>query len=146
MSLIMSWYGRGLDAITAGEVDWELDTIKVALLQSTYVPDQGNHQWFSDVSTDEASGSGYILGGAVLPVRVRTYDAALSRIVLSADNMIWESVTVTNVLYAAIYKDTGTAATSPLVGYGQALEAASTTGEAFIIAWDPLGIFRLTVL
>lgn len=45
-------------------IDWDTDTIKVALLKDTYNPDPDNHDYWDDVSSEElADGDGYTAGG-----------------------------------------------------------------------------------
>lgn len=56
------WYGNGLKAFLSGDIDYDADTIKGALLDSGYTPDQA-HDFWDDVSADEASGTGYTSGG-----------------------------------------------------------------------------------
>lgn len=141
--LNMYWYGRGLEAVKTGAVDWGTDTIKVALLEAAYTPAQGTHQFFADVSASEASGAGYTAGGATLANRAQSYDAANLRVVLDADDVSWDPSSIT-AQYVVVYKDTGSPATSPLIGYGDAGAPQTSDGAAFSIEWNTDGIFRTT--
>lgn len=59
------WYGNGLKAFLAGDIDFDADTIKGALVQAAYTPSQA-HDFWNDVSGNEASGTGYTAGGQAL--------------------------------------------------------------------------------
>src|SRR3712207_1302567 len=51
--------------IMSGGIDLDTDTIKVALVTSSYTPDQDAHDNFDDV-TNEVSGTGYTARGVTL--------------------------------------------------------------------------------
>ena len=59
-------YGNFVLKALNKEVDFDTDTIKVALLTSSYTPDQDAHDYFNDVSSAEVTGTGYTAGGATL--------------------------------------------------------------------------------
>jgi len=115
-------------------VDWATDTIKVALCTSSYSPDQDNHQYFSSV-TNEVSGTGYTAGGAALSSKLVNYDGTTNVMSLRAGSTTWSSATFTT-RYAVIYKDTGSAATSPLLGYVDFGGDESVSSGTFTITWD----------
>lgn len=47
-----SWYEKGLQAFTAGDIDWINDSIKLSLLfTGIYVPDFVNHNFYSEVDS-----------------------------------------------------------------------------------------------
>lgn len=52
-----------------GGIDWDTDTIKMALLAG-HTPDLVNDEFWSDVSADEESGAGYTAGGETLTCSV----------------------------------------------------------------------------
>lgn len=137
-------YGNFLLKALNKEVDYDTDTIKVALLTSSYTPDQDAHDYLNDVSTYEVSGTGYTAGGATLASKTATYDSATNVIILDAADTTWASSTIT-ARYAVIYDSTGTASTSALIGYVDfGSDQASTNGN-FTITWDATGIVRITV-
>lgn len=137
-------YGNFLLKALNKEVDFDTDTIKVALLTSSYTPDQDAHDYFNDVSTYEVSGTGYTAGGNTLASKTATYDSATNVIILDAADTTWASSTIT-ARYAVIYDSTGTSSTSALIGYVDfGSDQASTNGN-FTITWDATGIVRITV-
>jgi hypothetical protein len=136
-------YGNFLVKALNKEVDWDTDTIKVALTTSTYTPNQDTHDYFNDV-TNEVSGTGYTAGGNTLASKTITYDDANNVIVLDAADTTWGSSTIT-ARYAVVYASTGTASTSPLIGYVDFGSDQSSTNGNFTITWDSTGIVRVTV-
>jgi hypothetical protein len=136
-------YGNFLVKALNKEVDWDTDTIKVALTTSTYTPNQDTHDYFNDV-TNEVTGTGYTAGGNTLASKTITYDDANNVIVLDAADTTWGSSTIT-ARYAVVYASTGTASTSPLIGYVDFGSDQSSTNGNFTITWDSTGIVRVTV-
>jgi hypothetical protein len=136
-------YGNFLVKALNKEVDWDTDTIKVALTTSSYTPNQDTHDYFNDV-TNEVSGTGYTAGGNTLGSKTITYDDANNVIVLDAADTTWSSSTIT-ARYAVVYASTGTASTSPLIGYVDFGSDQSSTNGNFTITWDSTGIVRVTV-
>lgn len=127
--------------IMNGSIDLDTDTIKVALVTSTYTPDQDTHEFFSSV-TNEVSGTGYSAGGAALANKAVTEDTVDDEGVFDADDTSWASSTIT-ARAAVIYKDTGVAATSPLICYIDFGADKSTTAGTFLITWNAEGLLNL---
>lgn len=123
-------------------VDLDGDTIKLALLTSSYTPDFDAHDFFDDVSANEVAASGtYSAGGATLTVTL-TQDNTDDEGVFDAADVTFTTATIT-ARYAVIYKSTGNAATSPLIcliDFGS--NQTSTTGN-FVITFAAEGILNL---
>jgi hypothetical protein len=127
-----------------GLVALDTDTIDVALVKSTYTPNIDTDTFWSDVSANEATGTGYTAGGAALASKALTVDTANDLVKFTAADTSWPSSTVT-ARYAVIYKNTGTASTSPLIGYIDFGADKTTSGDTFYIQWDATnGILKLT--
>jgi hypothetical protein len=137
-------YGNFLLKALNKEVDFDSDTIKVALLTSSYTPNQDTHDYFNDVSANEVTGTGYTAGGITLSSKTATYDSGTNVIVLDAADVTWSSSTIT-ARYAVVYDSTGTASTSALIGYVDFGSDQSSTNGNFTITWDSTGIVRITV-
>lgn len=129
------WYGPavlGLVSSTAARrVDWDADTIKVSLHTSAYTPDQDTHDFFSD-ATNEVSGGNYVQQTLVTSAPV--YDTATNHVQLRATNTTFTNLTAT-FRYIVVWKDTGSAATSPLLGYVDTL-GQSVSATNYIVDWD----------
>jgi hypothetical protein len=121
--------------------DFENDDFKVALVTATYSADKDAHEFFTDV-TSESSGTNYTAGGKALENIVLSQDDANDRAILDADNLVWSVATLV-ARAAVIYKDTGSAATSPLLAYVDFDEDLETAGEDFILQWHEEGILGL---
>lgn len=144
MAVTAKLYGKAMLSILNKEVDWNTDTIKVALVASGYTPDQDAHDYFNDITNELSTGSGYTAGGATLANPTVTYTGASNVAKFDADDVSWSSSTLT-ARYAIIYGSTGTASTSPLIAYVDFGTDVSSTSSTFTIAWDAAGIFTITV-
>jgi hypothetical protein len=127
------------------EIDFDTDTIKVALLTSAYTPNQTAHDYYDDVVANEVTGTGYTAGGQTLASKTVTQDTANRVTILDAADVTWASSTIT-ARYAVIYDDTpSTNATKPLLGYVDFGSDQSSSNGNFTLTWDATGIIRITV-
>lgn len=118
------------------------DTIKTALLTATHAFNADNNFW-SDISANEVSGTGYTAGGATLASKTVTQDDTNDRAAFDAADVTWASSTIT-ARYAAVYKDTGVTTTSALICcFDFATNQSSSNGD-FTIQWHANGIFTLS--
>ena len=144
MAVTALLYGSFPAKLANKEIDWDSDTIKVALATSTYTPAQDTHDYFNDI-TNEVTGTGYTAGGATLASKTVTYTSGTNTQAFDAADTSWASSTIT-ARYAIIYDSTpGTAATNPLIGYVDFGADVSSTAAAFTITWDAGGIFTIAV-
>lgn len=135
-------YNFGKGELLKGNIDLENDTIKVALVTSTYTPNVDTHDDFADV-TNEVSATGYTAGGAALTNASVTVDDTNDRAEFDANDTVW---TITGSLTAAaaiVYKDTGSAASSPLLAYFDFGQDETATDGDFTIEWNAEGILQL---
>jgi len=128
-------YDKGREKFLTGAINASADTLKCALLKSTYSPTLASDEFFSTLSahvvgTPQTLASKAVTGGV--------FDAA---------DVTFLAVPTATVTYCAIYKDTGNAATSPLIALFDTAAGlpVSTNGGDIIIAWDngPNKIFKL---
>jgi len=136
-------YGSLIAKAFNKEVDFDSDTIKVALLSSSYTPNQDTDDYFNDVSAYEVTGTGYTAGGATLANKSVTYTSGTNVTKFDADDVSWTSSTIT-ARYAVVYDSTGTASTSALIGYVDFGSNQSSSSGTFSIVWDAAGIFTTT--
>lgn len=119
-------YDKGREAFLLGDIDWVADTIKVVLVESDYVFSV-SHQYLSSIDAAD---------------RIATATLASK----SATNGIADAADITYTAVAAgstcpalvIYKDTGVAATSPLIAYIDTATGLpiTTTGGDIAVVWD----------
>lgn len=126
---------------TSYPVDFDTDTIKVALTTSSYTFNQDTHDYFDDV-TNEVVGTGYTAGGATLASPTVTLDTANDRVDFDAADTSWTTSTIT-ARYAVVYKSTGTASTSPIVAVFDFTTDQVSSAGTFLITWNASGILRL---
>lgn len=124
-----------------GGIDLDTDTIKVALVTSSYTPDQDAHDFFDDI-TNEVVGTGYTAGGAALANKAVTADNTDNEGVFDADDLTWAASTIT-ARGAVIYKSTGTASTSAIIAYIDFGSDKTSSSGNFTIQFAAEGILNL---
>lgn len=153
MAVTMTMYGKIGANIFGGEVagdtfaiDYLSDTMKVALATTTYTPDPDTHETFADVTNELTTANGYTAGGATLGSKTTTYNATGNKTVHDAADTAWTASGGSLVFrYAVLYKSTGTASTSPLIGYLDLTTQTITDGNTVTIVWDATnGVFYVT--
>ncbi len=119
-------YDKGREKFLTGAINASADTLKCALFKDTYAPTLGSDEFFSTLSshvvgTPQTLTSKTVTGG-----------------VLDAADVTFSAVPTAAVKYCAIYKDTGSAATSPLIALFDTAAGlpVSTNGGDIIIVWD----------
>ena len=129
--------------VMKGAFDLINDTIKVALLTSTYTPDIDTHENYDDLTNEVSeSGTGYTAGGKAITTPAVTVDTTDDEGVFDGDDLTWADSSIT-ARYAVIYKDTGVASTSKLIGYIDfGADEISDSGD-FVIQWAAEGIANL---
>lgn len=123
-------YPKYLEALVlqSPSVDWDADTIKGALVTSAYTYSAA-HQFFSSIAGQIGSSS----------PALTSKTGALG--VVDAADVTFPTVAAGSTINALIiYKDTGTASTSPLIVYIDSTSDGSlpkaTTGDDVVITWD----------
>lgn len=115
-------YDKGRNAFATAGINWTSDTIKVALCGSGYSADMSNDQYYSSVS------------GVITTVALANKTAAAG--VVDADDVTTGSLSTGSTLtQLVIYKDTGTASTSPLIARID-VTSTPTNGGTITVQWD----------
>lgn len=141
-SLIYTTYTAEL--LNGKNIDLDTDTIKVALVTSSYVPNQSTDDFFNDI-TNEVTGTGYSAGGNTLTSATVTQDNANKRSIFSGATVTWPASSIT-ARGAILYKSTGVSSTSPLIAYIDFGSDLVTVGATFTVAWNSTGILTLTIV
>ncbi len=129
-------YAKGKEALLSGAINIPTDTIKAILVSNGYTPNINTHQYLSSLeayrlSTDQTLGTKSITFGVV--------DAA---------DVTWTAVAGgATGSYVALYKDTGSAATSPLIALFDTITnfPVSTNGGDITVQWDN-GAYKIFAL
>jgi hypothetical protein len=118
------------------------DTIKVALVTSSYTFTPDTHDFFNDI-TNEITGTGYTAGGATLGSQTYTLDTTDNESVFDGADTTWTTASFT-CRGAVIYKSTGDAATSPLICFVDFGTDRIVDGGTFQITWASEGIVNIS--
>jgi hypothetical protein len=150
MSVTAKVFGKAIASIMNKEIDWDSDTIKVALFTDAHAPDQDVDQYY-DVEivaatplVEVSSGSGYTTGGVTLANKTSSYTAGTN--VYMFDNTAdiqWTTSTIT-ARYAIIYSDTA-ASNKPMLCYIDFGQNESSSNGNFTITPNESGLFSFTV-
>lgn len=119
-------YDLGRQAFLDGDIDWTADTIKAALVDTGVYTFSQSHQYYSSVS------SAVVGTPATLASKTSTSGVA------DAADVTYSAVSGSTVEALVLYKDTGNAATSPLIAYIDTATGLPVTpnGGDISIAWD----------
>ncbi|ART69128.1 hypothetical protein BTO20_11530 [Mycobacterium dioxanotrophicus] len=123
------WYDKGVEKFAAGQCTWGIgsagDTIKAVGVSASYAFSQA-HEFLADVPSLARVCTSPALTG-------KSYTAG----VLDADDALFTAVTGAQVIAAVVYKDTGNAATSPLLFYIDSMTGLPFTpsGADELITW-----------
>lgn len=120
-------YAKGKEKILSGSINLPSDTIKAALLSSAYTANLSTDEFWSGISanvlnTPQTLASKSVTGGV--------FDAA---------DVTFTAVTSGSTVKAVVlYKDTGTASTSPLLAYIDTITGfpLATNGGDITVTWD----------
>ena len=131
-----TFYALGAEKILSGDIDLITDTIKVILVKNTYPQNLTTDEFLDDVdpyrlNTDQTLGSKSVALG-----------------VFDAGDATWTAVTAGDTSEGVvIYKDTGSAATSPLIAYIDTITGfpLATNGGDITAKWDD-GAYKICKL
>ena len=83
--------------------DLSLDTLKLALFTTTYVPNQDTDTTYALLTGELPTANGYTQGGQALASVVVASDAVNHRMKLTANNVVWTVTGVLTFRYAVLY-------------------------------------------
>lgn len=129
-------YDSGRNAFLKGEIDWENDTITVALIDTDDYTFSASHEFLDDVS-----------GSAIVATAALSGMTAVDG-VADADNVTFTSVSGDQSEALIIYKDTSDPETSQLIAYIDTAVSGlpvSPNGGDITVQWSdgPNKIFKL---
>lgn len=132
------------------DVDWVADTIKATLHTSAYTPSQATHEFFSSATNELGTANGYTAGGATLASKSVTVTSLVTAYKAATTSWAIASGQTLTARYVIIRKDTGTAATSPILAVvnmttDQTASASGGASTSFDLVWDTTdGVFKVT--
>lgn len=120
-------YGKGKEKLLTAAINLSSDTIKAAIVSSSYTPNLSTHEFHSDISATVLNTPGTL---GTKTVTLGVFDAA---------DITYTAVTSGSTAKAiVIYKDTGLSGTSPLLAYIDTITGfpLATNGGDITIVWD----------
>jgi hypothetical protein len=120
-------YYNGRRQFARGEINWSTgDTFRCILVDTgTYTVDLVNHDYYNDISAGARVGTAQTLSGLGVATNGACY----------ANNATFADVTGNSVEAVAIYKWSGSEASSTLIGWVE-FSTTKCTGGNIIIEWD----------
>lgn len=116
---------------------------KIALFTSSLVPDVDAHNFYGDLD-NEVTGTNYVAGGDDLPAPSSiTKDNDNDWVTVDWDDYTFENVTIAEIRYVAIYKNTGDPATSPVVAILDFGSNQAVSANNFIVNFAAEGAVRV---
>jgi hypothetical protein len=128
-----------------GTIDWDTDTINLALLLSTYTFDATHTIWANMSTYEAAAGAGYTSGGIALASKAVTVVGATAQ--YTAANPTWAALTKT--FRAGVVYKVGTAngIVNPVICcivFDTTPADIVVTAADFTVQWNANGVFRIT--
>src|SRR3990167_97217 len=122
-----NWLKSQLDA--AAKVDFDGDTLKVKISTVTYTPSASAHDFIDDVRK-EVSGTNYTAGGPTLDNVTVTLAAGVVTVDCDDEVIAQHASGFSTGRNLTLYKDTGTASTSPIIAhYVAASDFGNVSGD-----------------
>jgi hypothetical protein len=121
-------YDKGREGFLDGSIDWDTDNIKAVLIDTAaYTVNTATHAFLSDIAA-----------GARVATSGNLANKTVVAGVADADDVTFSSVSGASFEAVALYKDTGSAATSRLICYIDSATGLPVTpnGGPITIVWD----------
>lgn len=128
-------YSEGKEAFLNGDIDWLNDDIKCVLVDTAaYTPNFATDDFLADIPSGDRIATSANLAG-------KTSEDGVA----DANDVTFSTVSGDQSEALVIYKDTGDAATSPLIAYIDTATGLPVTpgGGDITVTWHASGIFAL---
>jgi hypothetical protein len=138
--MALGLYDKGREKFlgpATGQINWTNDNIKVVLIdEALYTVNLVTHEFLSDIPA-----------GARISTTPNLTGKTIAAGVADAADAVFTAVSGATAEAIAIYKDTGVAATSPLISYDNVASGVplTPTGSDVTVVWDsgPNKVFKL---
>lgn len=138
-------YGLALKSLVNAEIDFDSNTIKCLLTTNSYTPNQDTHQYLSSITNELANGvsgvAGY--GRVTLSGKSVSYSTSTNTLSLGCSDVLFASLTGV-CRYAVFFKDSGSAATSPLICYMDFGTDVTVTAQDLTIIMPTTALMQIT--
>jgi len=135
-------YSRFFLQLALGNIDWDTDDIRVALVDATYTPNKDNTYWTTgtDPGASEVTGDAYTAGGAALSGGTATQDDTNDLVKLDGADVAWQTSTIS--AKAAVVYDS-TLGGKDLIACYEFTETKSSANGTFTIQFSSSGMMEL---
>ena len=142
------WYNSGKRDILDGTIDLVNDTIKMMLVNDTYVPN-ADHDFVDDVNADELSGTGYVAGFGnsgrkTLVSKAFSTDLTNDRAELTAAALTWAAINAGTAAYGILIKEITNDAASRLIAWIDFANVVTNGGDLTITPDSVQGLLQIT--
>lgn len=144
----MPWFNRGKYLVLSGGINLLTDTIKAVIVTPSYTF-SADHNFISDVSSNELSVTGYTGGFAgsgrkTLANKSVTEDDSSDLAYFDADDLLWTSLSTGGTVGGlALVREVTNDSASPLIAFFDLVDTPTNGGDIGI-SWNASGILRLT--
>lgn len=146
MSIVVNWYGLGLQHAMKNDTnsDLEVADLFLGLVTSTYAPNLDTDEfWSTPVANEVANGNGYVTNGFDVTGATFSYDAASDQVRLDIGDPSWTFTAAKTWKYGVLYERTsGTDATRKLFAL-LTWDTSQTVSTAYTLVIDPAGLLYL---
>ena len=138
-------YNRFFYNLALGNIDWDSDNMKCALLGDSYSFAASHAAWstgdsLSPKNFEIANGNGYTTGGSSLDNCAVTQDDTADWAKLDADDEVWSGATI-NTWGAVVYDDT--LSSDDLVCYFDFAAQKSVSTGSLTLQWSTNGLMTI---
>ena len=134
-----------VETLANKEIDLADDALKAVLCSETYVPNRDTHKYYSHVTNELGTGSGYTQGGKALTGVTWSYNSGTRLWTLNASPVTWDPSTLDGRVVVVIDDTPGTAATKPIIGSGVFDGDVISSGGPFSVNWGAGGLFSVQI-
>lgn len=128
--------GKTVGAGPASRIDFDTDTVKLALYTSAIAPVVS---WITkaDITSTEVTGTNYTAGGATITTPALSLTSGVVK--FTGDNITWafSASGFSNARYGILYKDSGVSNTSTLIGFYDFISNQGNNVVPFSAIFDP---------
>lgn len=132
--MAISVYGKAKEAFISGSINYGSDTIKAALVTTSYTPNLSSDQFVSTISSNIVGTPQTLTSKSVTLGAAKAADATFSSVTSGS-----------TVGYVVIYKDTGSSSTSPLIAVWDSASGLpyTTNGFSIVTSWASTTLFQI---
>jgi hypothetical protein len=146
MAEAVYWYGKAFTKAFNKEIDYDSDTIKIALFTNAHAPSQDDDYYDgAHGMTEVASGTGYTTGGETLASKAITYTDGTKVFAIDAADVVWTFTGTKVARWACIY-DSTPASNKPFICYIDfGADKTVTDAGTLTVTFNASGIAKTTI-